>query len=257
MLTAHLNTIEATLMAQSATATNAGHPNLRGSPGEWFVRDFLENHLPSTLEIGQGEIIDAQSQANPPKGQYRPQVDVVIYRRDLPRIRYSQTDTAYLAEGVMATVECKTTLTETELESWGKTTVAHKSLTRNQPVFKVGLPPPYIVSYLVAYDGPAKMATVAGWIPGICNSLGTDADHLFDLIVVLGKGILWRIDAVPFLQLRQQKQASGKHWAWVDQPDGNLWFLFAHMLTWFATTSSAPDTSSYVENRHYPHIQLL
>jgi hypothetical protein len=58
MLLSHINAIEKILVAQGAAAQNAGHPNLRGWPREWFIRDFLINHLPSSLEIGYGEIID-------------------------------------------------------------------------------------------------------------------------------------------------------------------------------------------------------
>jgi len=61
MLESHINAIENVLLAQSIAAKNAGHPNLRGGPREWFIRDFLQSHLPSTLEIGQGEIIQFNS----------------------------------------------------------------------------------------------------------------------------------------------------------------------------------------------------
>src|SRR3972149_11697895 len=97
LLSAHMNAIEQVLLAQSKIAHNAGHPNLRGGPREWFIRDFLQSHLPSTLEIGQGEIIDVNSIPNPSPGNYRPQVDVVIYRSDMPKISYSKLDFAYLA----------------------------------------------------------------------------------------------------------------------------------------------------------------
>ena len=106
MLKSHLDYIEKVLLAQSKIARNPGHPNLKGSPREWFIRQFLEDHLPSNLEIGQGEIIDENSR---PK-QKRPQVDIIIYRRDMPKIAYSKYDTAYLAEGVMATIESKSYL---------------------------------------------------------------------------------------------------------------------------------------------------
>lgn len=108
MILSHTNAIEKVLIAQSAAAQNAGHPNLRGGPREWFIRgirDFLQNHLPTSLEIGQGEIIDEDSKPSPPQDSYRPQVDIVVYRRDLPRITYSRDNAAFLAEGVIATIE--------------------------------------------------------------------------------------------------------------------------------------------------------
>lgn len=107
MILSHTNAIERILVAQSAVAQNAGHPNLRGGPREWFIRDFLQNHLPGILEIGQGELIDEDSTPEPIKGSYRPQVDIVIYRRDLPKITYSRDNAAFLAEGVVGTIESK------------------------------------------------------------------------------------------------------------------------------------------------------
>ncbi len=65
MILSHTNAIEKVLLAQSIAANTAGHPNLRGGPREWFIRDFLENHLPSTLQLGQGEIIDEDSKPHP------------------------------------------------------------------------------------------------------------------------------------------------------------------------------------------------
>ena len=54
MIVSHLNAIEKVLIAQSEIAQNAGHPNLRGGPREWFIQEYLENHLPTILEMGQG-----------------------------------------------------------------------------------------------------------------------------------------------------------------------------------------------------------
>jgi hypothetical protein len=54
MIVSHLNAIEKVLIAQSRIADNAGHPNLRGGPREWFIQEYLETHLPTILEIGLG-----------------------------------------------------------------------------------------------------------------------------------------------------------------------------------------------------------
>ena len=66
MLASHINAIEEVLLAQSKTATNAGHPNLRGGRESAVLVILLATHLPSTLEIGQGEIIEVKSKPNPP-----------------------------------------------------------------------------------------------------------------------------------------------------------------------------------------------
>ncbi|QTA79880.1 YcgL-like domain-containing protein [Desulfonema limicola] len=143
MLVAHLNAIEYVLLAQSKAAQNAGHPNLRGGPREWFIHEFLESHLPSILEIGQGEIIDENSIPEPSKKEYRAQVDLIIYRRDLPKINYSRNNAAYFAEGVKATIESKSVLTKDDLKQACEASIYHKSLIRS---FKspAGSSPDYI-----------------------------------------------------------------------------------------------------------------
>lgn len=255
MIQSHINAIEKVLIAQSSAAKNAGHPNLRGGPREWFIRDFLLAHLPSNLEIGQGEIIDTNSIPNPSPGNYRPQVDVVIYRRDLPKISYSQTDFAYLSEGVMATIESKSVITDDELKNTNIAAIKHSALTRSASSgFSVGTPHDKIFKYVVAFDGPAQMSTIAGWLIGQIQTHNWSPDQMVDMIVVLGKGVLWKISAFPELQVTTATTAN--YWAYIDQTDKNILTLFIHMLTWTAKSSSPPNTLGYVSKVNFSGIQV-
>lgn len=212
MLVSHINAIEEVLLAQSRTAKNAGHPNLRGGPREWFIRDFVQGHLPSTLEVGTGEIIDCNSRPNPPPGCYRPQVDVVLYRRDVPKISYSNNESAFLAEGVMATIESKSLLTEAELGNACRAAIAHKTLIRQSfSGMTVGKVPAEIISYVVAYDGPANMKTTSGWLVNYVRTNNANPDQLVDLIIILGKGVLWRLNC--FSELTTPNATSNHNWA--------------------------------------------
>lgn len=252
MIKSHINAIENILIAQSKTATNAGHPNLRGGPREWFIRDFLSAHLPSTLEIGQGEIIDSDSIPNPPRGNYRPQVDVVLYRKDLPKISYSKSDYAYLAEGVMATIESKSTITSEELKQANKSSVVHNKLTRAGSTMLIGTNHK-LYSYAIAYEGPASMSTVASWMINHVTSENWIPNQMVDMVVVLGKGVLWNINSFSSLPVNN---TNGANWAYIDQKTGNLLTLFTHMLTWTNSTSSPPNTLGYVKNVRFSNIQL-
>jgi hypothetical protein len=243
MLLSHINAIEQVLLAQSSAAQNAGHPNLRGGPREWFIRDFLENHLPTNLEIGHGEIIDQNSKPEPSPGEYRPEVDIVIYRRDLPKITYSKDEAAFLAEGVIATIESKSLLTKDELTKACKASLAHKSLRRNPPIHSLGDFPRNIASYVLAYDGPANVSTVANWLPIISEKLSASADQLIDMIVILGKGVIWQKDK--FSALPKSEIPEEKKWVYFEQKEKNLFVLFTQMLTLVANISSPPDTLGY------------
>ncbi len=243
MLLSHINAIEQVLIAQSASATNAGHPNLRGGPREWFVRDFLINHLPTNLEIGHGEIIDQNSKPSPSPGEYRPEVDVIIYRRDLPKITYSKDNAAFLAEGVVATIEIKSVLTKEDLEQACKASLAHKSLKRTPPLHLFGDGPSNIASYVLAYDGPANILTVAKWLPEISEKLDAPVEKLVEMIIILGKGVIFKNDNRSMLPTSDIPNET--KWIFMDQNDKNLFFIFNNMLSLQAYTLSPPNTSGY------------
>lgn len=255
MILSHTNAIEKVLIAQSQAAQHAGHPNLRGGPREWFIHDFLEDHLPSRLEIGQGEIIDEDSRPDPPRSKYRPQVDIVIYRNDLPRISYSPQNTAYLAEGVIATIESKSTLAKDDLEQACRASLTHKSLKRSPPQHSFGQGPPKIQSYVLAYDGPQNMSTVANWLPDISHKLSVPPEELVDLVVVLGKGVIWHSSA--FKEVDPLVPPENATWAYFEQEDRNLFMLFMHMLTWVSYLSVPPSALGYVSRVFFEPYQTI
>jgi len=244
MLLSHINAIEKILVAQSDVAQNAGHPCLRGWPREWFIRDFLASHLPSILEIGHGEIIDQDSTPEPPQGEYRPEVDIVIYRRDLPKISYSQDNTAFLSEGVLATIESKSVITKEELSKACRASAVHKALKRNRPLHALGdFPPEKIVSYVIAYDGPANISTVANWLPEIAQESGLPVEDMVEMVVVLGQGVVWQKEKISVIP--ESEIPAGNHWVYFDQSEKNLFLLFTHIMTLSAFMSSPPDTLGY------------
>ncbi|MCP4370292.1 MAG: hypothetical protein GY797_19580, partial [Deltaproteobacteria bacterium] len=176
MFESHLNAIEKVLLAQEEVASNAGHPNLIGGPKEWFVRNFLADHLPSAVRVGQGEIIDSRSK----KSSNRNQVDVILYRYDFPKIVYSKNDCAFLRESVIATIEVKSNVNKGEFRKACKASISHKNIQYIQepdpkkPIQPIGviidiadLAFPTMSSYVVAFDGPAKISTAAGWLPAM------------------------------------------------------------------------------------------
>lgn len=235
MLKSHLDAIEDVLVAQSNIASNAGHPNLRGGPREWFVREFLENHIPSIFEVGQGELINSRSIPSPKPGVYRPQVDVLIYRRDFPKIPYGGGNSAYLFEGVPATIEVKTDLKKPDFINACMKSVVHKKLKYTHPgVEGVVYDPGFsrdVVSYIVAFKGPKNISTIAKWFPKICHDIDESPERLIDMVVVLGKGVIWRI--LSLQGIRDIKYDIGEnYWAYVPQRNGNLFLLYIHMLSW-------------------------
>ncbi len=248
MLKSHLNAIESILLSQSQSASSAGHPNLRGGPREWFIRDFLDAHLPGTLEVGQGEVIDSASPPRPSQGRYRPQVDIVLYKRDLPKISLAKNHSAFLAEGVVATIEVKSKLTMVGVRRACEVSLENKSLNRNIPVIAMGggWRPESIISYVVAFDGPKRIRTVVDWLPQIVSDLQTTSSFLPELIVILGRGLAWRLDS--FSVLETHASAEGHTWAYLEQTDQNLFTLFVHMLSWMGWAMPPANLAGYYAN---------
>lgn len=68
-----------------------------------FIRGVLEPFLPSSYAIGSGRIIDSA-------GNSSDHIDIVIYRRDFPRLNLPGSSDVFLFESVLATIEVRTKL---------------------------------------------------------------------------------------------------------------------------------------------------
>lgn len=175
MLRAHLDAVEAHLLQISQIPANAGHTLHRGTPREAFIKEFLTGHLSANLAVGSGEIIDANSLPRQPRNQF----DIVIYNPNYPRISLGGNIHAFLAESVIATIEVKSLLTREELNTSVQNAGRAKALQRHLRMpMSSGYVPPGILSFVVAYDGPAQMATVHNWLRQIERDHGLNTAPL-------------------------------------------------------------------------------
>lgn len=199
MLKTHMADVENALLATAKVPANSGHSIHKGTPRESFITTFLKDHLGEHLGIGTGEVIDASSKPGEPRNQF----DIVIYRKDYPRLSFGGGINAFLAESVVATISVKSTLSQEEFESDMRAAARLKSLNRSViKSFSAGYVPPSILSYVVAYDGPARMETVYNWInklrteipyPRLTASVGERnlvSAGAIDAVFVLGKGFV-------------------------------------------------------------------
>jgi hypothetical protein len=246
MLKAHLEAVEASLLAVSRIPANTGHSLHKGTPREAFIRGFLEGHLSEKVAVGTGEIIDSDSRPNPPSTAQRHQYDIVLYKRDYPRLDIGGGIHAFLAESVVATIEVKSTLDRDELLKSARAARASKQLKQHVvTAFTTGHQPPSILNYVVAYDGPARMSTVHGWVAPIHGELGIPVQALpqgeerwrqpspsIDGVFVLGKGFLV-YDNVPlgFVTDEFRRQHPTHCWQFLDSESGSLLYLFLLLTT--------------------------
>lgn len=238
MLKSHMDAVESQLLATSRIPANSGHSLHKGTPREAFIKQYLESHLPSNVAIGSGKIIDAASRP----GQQRNQYDIVIYRRSYPKLDFGGGISGFLVESVIATIEVKSVLTQAEFGNAATAARNCKALVPNTvSSFSTGHIPPAVLNYVVAYDGPASMRTVHGWISTEYGKLGlggvslpadpnsrvnTKAEAL-DAVFVLGKGFLY-FDNVPSGFVDDGTRAANPTLKWVfsDAPAGSLLLLF-------------------------------
>lgn len=101
--------LDLTLWAEAGVAGLLEHSTSVGTAREFFINRLLNSILPSSLHIGTGKIIDAE-------GNESKQIDVVVYDPRFPMLQTGGIG-LYFAEGVIAVIEVKSTLTITELEN--------------------------------------------------------------------------------------------------------------------------------------------
>ncbi len=81
----------------------AKHDIEADSPRSAFIRSVLDLFLPSNYAIGSGRIIDSAGKSSAP-------IDIVIYRRDFPRLNLPGSADVFIYESVLATIEVRTKL---------------------------------------------------------------------------------------------------------------------------------------------------
>ena len=99
----HFKYIEQTLICRSKTARVLDHRGLKGKCREYFINEFLCDHLASDVGLANCEIIDAF-------GHTSPEIDIAVYKKSFPKIKISNNETVLLAECVYATIEIKSSL---------------------------------------------------------------------------------------------------------------------------------------------------
>jgi hypothetical protein len=229
---------ENALIAISRIPASSGHSLHKGTPREAFIKEFLESHLPSSVSIGTGEIIDSNSKP----GEQRNQFDIVIYKKNFPKLDFGGGISGFLIESVIATIEVKSTLDEEGLKQAILAANNIKKLSKSTiKSFHTGYIPPSVLSFVIAYDGPVNMSTVYKWIPKVHNENGIDINDLplddnerinipsptIDAVFILKKGFVY-FDNLPIGFANDEYRRKNPQMKWIlsDTNSGNLLFFF-------------------------------
>jgi hypothetical protein len=198
----------------------------RGTAGlEVPFREFLRNHLPRRLAVGEGEVIDSQ-------GRTSAQTDVLILDDDHPfRVEPDEPCLA-LIEGVAAAGELKTVLTGGDLATSLSNSARFKELRAEEPDSTIvrsnasDLPRfydhrPY---FILAAESQLTIETVAERARQI--DLETDG-QIADAIYLLDRG--WVVnfgDGAGSFQFLMPGGASAQAWVAKEIPSGEVLFDF-------------------------------
>jgi len=258
MLKAHINAVESQLLVTSQIPANTGHSLHKGTPREAFIKQFLDSHLSERVATGTGEIIDTNSKP----GESRHQMDIVIYKRDYPKLDFGGNISGFLVESVVATIEVKSTLTEEEMGNAVRAAKAAKALTRKIVTsHHAGYQPPSVLNYVVAYAGPVNMSTVHGWLDPIHKSQGisshsrsldpnvqsTEVSPSVDGIFVLGRGfVLYDNSPIGFISDDDRAREPEGRWQVCSAERGSLLMLFQLL-----TMAVSGFSSSWIEPGAY------
>lgn len=191
--------------------TKGQSSNNLGKNRESFCHEFLDNVLPSKLNVKSGEILDSL-------GNRTGQQDIIILRDDAPTLDIGGANT-YLAEGVFCVIEIKSNLTREKLHEAGKSFMNVKNLTINTGAsMSTGVTIDRPLRIVFAYEG----ATWETLLDEIKKENWTD---LFDLICILDRGTLIKSG-------RGLLNWEGDHeFSKVDSKASSLGFLYYYLVS--------------------------
>jgi hypothetical protein len=101
--------LEATLESESKLSGLLDHNPTIGQAREFLVRRVLKTLLPTGVHIGSGKILDHEEKTSK-------QIDIIVYDPRFPKMEL-EGGGLYFVEGVLATIEVKTTIDRDQLQA--------------------------------------------------------------------------------------------------------------------------------------------
>jgi hypothetical protein len=151
--------LEKQLHSAAELAGLFSHGGMKGNAREFFVRSALKSVLPPSLHIGTGKVIGHDATESK-------QIDIIIYDPSFPVFESEPGHGLYMAEGVIAAIEVKSTLDETKLrealdncDSISRVTTSLGQETfveKKQQTVNLGLIPIRPITYVFGYTSSAK-----------------------------------------------------------------------------------------------------
>ena len=173
----------AVLNSQYSATKVLRHNASAGAAREQLIKDFLSAHLPGLITVVSGQIVDADN-------NYSKQQDVVLVLKSMPRLPFASGNDLIFQEGVVATIEIKTSLNSAVLNAIGENIASLRNL-RSGNVASVAMgvihswPLNQILTAIITYGG-ASLESLAEPLVSLPEKSKPD------LLLDLSKGLLIR-----------------------------------------------------------------
>ena len=157
------------------------HNSTAGSVREQIIKDFLSAHLPELITLVSGQIFDSDD-------NYSKQQDIVMVLKSMPRLPFASENDLIFQEGVISTIEIKTTLNSAVLKSIGENISSVRALKSNVGASaQMGVthdwPSNKILTSIVTYGG-SKLVTYIDQLAQL------ESSQKPDLLLDLSQGLL-------------------------------------------------------------------
>jgi hypothetical protein len=159
------------------------HNATAGSTREQIIKDFLVNHLPELVSVVSGQIFDSKS-------NFSRQQDIVLVLKSMARLPFARGNDLIFQEGVVATIEIKTNLNASVLQTIGENIRSVRLLSASigasaQLGITHSWPSDKLLTAIISYEG----ASMESFDPTLAQM---DEPAKPDLILDLGKGLFVR-----------------------------------------------------------------
>lgn len=224
------------LLSKYRTSANQSASNNLGKNREEFLNFFLTKVLPPRLKVISGELIDSEN-------KHTGQLDTIVIRDDAPSLEFGKENT-YLAEGVFAAIEIKSSLNMESLTDAVNSMLKVKNLTIPEQAIKFGgyyLGRPLRI--LFSYTG-VKAETI------IKHINLNNYQEVFDLICILDQGVIARKGRLLFTYDLENGENLDTD-VFVNSPAGSLGILYYYLIQYGASFSIiTPNFQKYFEPLH-------
>jgi hypothetical protein len=222
----------AVLSAQYDATKLVPHNATTGSVREQILRDFLSLHLPELVSVVSGQIFDFEN-------NFSRQQDVVLVLKSMPRLPFANGTDLIYQEGVVATIEIKTSLSSAVISSIGENIASVRNLvSSSMTTSAMGVthkwPFTRILTSIVTYGG-ASYGTIIDAIGSL------EANKKPDVVLDLSGYLLIRNDGM----LVKEQVGVGDYVLIQDAGDGFMFFLT------FLTEITGTLSSRGVQWRNY------